>query len=86
MTHAATERCRETGRFDQYSIVEFIFASQESHGEYWKKISEGVLAGDDPRRRCPGGRLATCSTGSADGWIESCFEKDCPKCSEGGGS
>ena len=81
VTGAAADRCREAGRFDQYSIIEFIFASQASHGDYWKEISEGVLAGNDTRRRCPGGRLSTMSTGNGQGgWSESCFEKDCASC------
>ena len=59
----AVERCRETGRFDMYSIIQFMFEGRESHGEYWKRISEGVLEGEDPRDRCSNGNLANMWTG-----------------------
>jgi hypothetical protein len=57
------ERCEREGRFDQYSILLFILeAMTKSHADYWKKISDGILAGNDPRHRCDCGKLATSYT------------------------
>lgn len=59
-------RCRRDMRFDQCSIVLFIFELlTPQHSEYWRRISDGVVAGHDPRRRCRCGALATSYTGQA---------------------
>lgn len=58
-----TERCRREGIYDQYSITLFLLeALTASHQKYWKEVSDGVIAGKDPRRRCPCGALATSFT------------------------
>lgn len=52
--------CGREELYDQYSIAMFILqALQRSHAKYWKPISEGILAGKDPRARCWCGALAT---------------------------
>lgn len=60
---AVGKRCVAEGRFDQYSILLFLLEEMTpSHAGYWKEISDGVVAGRDPRRRCVEpdcGRLAT---------------------------
>lgn len=56
-------RCRMEERFDSYSIALFILeAMTDSHAAFWKKISEGVLSGNDPRKRCDCGKLAIASS------------------------
>jgi hypothetical protein len=57
-------RCRATGNYDQWSIASFILdVMVPSHAKYWREISEGVLAGQDPRHRCHCGALSNCSSG-----------------------
>lgn len=59
LTSAIAERCRAEGRYDQGSIALFILESQvPSHAAYWKGISDGIVDGHDPRRRCHCGKLA----------------------------
>lgn len=54
------ERCREVNRYDQYSIALFVLeATAPRHAEYWKQISDAIVAGKDPRDRCHCGKLAT---------------------------
>lgn len=60
---AVVDRCNETGRYDQYSIIQYIFEAQSGHGDYWQKISKGVLSGNDHRKRCHCGELSTCISG-----------------------
>lgn len=67
-------RCRDTFRFDQYSIISFIMDYLSSHGDYWMKLSEGVMSGNDKRDRCKCGKLATSYVGSKDGWTHYCNE------------
>ncbi len=63
LTRKIAARCESEGAYDQYSILLFILEEMTpSHRDYWKKVGDGVLSGDDPRRRCdePGcGKLAT---------------------------
>jgi len=76
--------CRKRGRFDQGTITMLIVeAWAKGHAEYWAKVSDGILTGEDPRNRCPGGKLANCSKGTATGWVYSCMQKDCTSCSSG---
>lgn len=59
LTAGIAERCKAEGRFDQASIALFILeAVTPSHAAYWKGVSDGIVAGKDPRRRCHCGRLA----------------------------
>ena len=51
-------RCKAAGIYDQYSIVQWVFEAEASHAEYWRKISEDILAGKDGRSRCPCGLLS----------------------------
>jgi len=47
------DRCRREGRFDQYSILLLILEElTPSHAEYWKRVGDGVVSGNDPRSRC----------------------------------
>jgi hypothetical protein len=72
ITETVAERCHELGRYDQNTIIAEILALRPSHAEYWKRIGDGVVAGNDPRDRCHCGALATCSTSSKDGWVRTC--------------
>jgi hypothetical protein len=69
-------RCEREERFDQYSILLFLLeAMTPSHAEYWKKISKGVLTGNDPRHRCACGALSCVSVGApgeTSGWKYFC--------------
>ena len=52
--------CDRLQLFDQYGIISRILLHLSSdHSAYWRRISEGVLTGDDKRDRCPCGALAT---------------------------
>jgi hypothetical protein len=56
------ERCTREGIYDQYSILLFLLEQlTPPHQKYWKEVSDGVIEGRDPRRRCSEGcgRLAT---------------------------
>lgn len=80
-------QCRELDLYDQNTICRLIFVANKSHTEYWAKISRAILAGEDDRLRCPGGRLSQCSTGCATsptGWTERCFDPSCPSCAAAG--
>lgn len=57
------DMCKEKRRFDQYSIVEFIMVSCQSHSAYWNKIGENVRKGKDDRKRCHCGKIAKASSG-----------------------
>lgn len=61
---SVADRCHETRRFDQESIVYFIADLCAGDGKYWRELGERLMAGDDPRPRCPCGKLATIYTGS----------------------
>lgn len=52
--------CRATSFYDQgYILTRILVALGEANGsDYWQRISKGILAGKDPRERCPCGRLA----------------------------
>jgi len=85
MTGAVVNRCRETSSYDQASILKFLFeinAEGSDGGEsYWAKMGRAIVEGKDPRKRCPGGRLATVYSNLSGGdWKRSCHEKDCPVC------
>lgn len=70
----AVDRCRETGCYDQHSIVAFLVGGHEgSHAAYWRRIAEGVLSGNDKRERCPCGALATSYSSKGGGkWTHRC--------------
>jgi hypothetical protein len=59
LTSAVADRCVKEGRFDQYSILLFILEEVTAdHAKYWKGVSDGIVAGKDPRDRCACGTLA----------------------------
>lgn len=61
---AVGARCWNEKRFDQYSILLFILELMaDSHAEYWRKVSEAIMAGKDERPRCHCGKLSTVSSG-----------------------
>lgn len=54
-------RCRETGLYDQITIMHYILESSDgTHAAFWKEIGDGVINGNDQRKRCQCGKLATC--------------------------
>jgi hypothetical protein len=74
LTADIAARCRSEGVFDSYSIALFVLESlTPSHAKYWREVSEGILAGKDPRKRCWCGALSTCSSSSGGGpWVHRC--------------
>ena len=54
------EWCCNSGRRDAKSIIHVIF-DDCGHSEYWAKIRDGVLSGNDVRDRCRCGALSTCT-------------------------
>lgn len=60
--------CRKSGVYDQESIVvRLLRAGAGHHAAFWKKISLGVIRGQDERNRCACGKLATRSHYPGDG-------------------
>lgn len=53
------KRCHELGMFDQYTMIRLFVESLGTHADYWQKIGEGVMSGNDKRARCGCGKLAT---------------------------
>lgn len=53
--------CRRTRFFDSVTIARYILQLEgdKRHGAFWRDISDGIIAGKDPRDRCACGRLAT---------------------------
>jgi hypothetical protein len=62
-SHVA-DMCRGAGFYDQWSVAKCILDTlAPSHGTFWKGISDGIIAGKDPRDRCHCGRLSNRSIG-----------------------
>ncbi len=60
---SVAERCKRHERYDQWSVLLYIMqVLAPGHGDYWKRISDGILAGEDPRDRCHCGELSTSCT------------------------
>lgn len=61
ITGLVVQRCRRTHSYDSVSIAKFILTIEgdERHAKFWREISDGILAGKDPRPRCACGQLAT---------------------------
>ena len=64
LTARVADFCQNTDRFDQYIICEQLFHENREHSDYWAKISQGILSGNDQRSRCECGKLATSSVNS----------------------
>ena len=63
LTEMVAERCKAEGRYDQYSIALFILEAMTArHAAYWREISDGIIAGKDPRPRCDCGKLPSIYT------------------------
>lgn len=69
------DQCMELEMYDQTTICRLIFEANRGHAEYWKRISDGVRSGNDPRDRCKCGALAT-------GWSGSHWYCSAPACRE----
>lgn len=65
LTAHAAKLCRERNLYDSVSIARVILelVATERHAKFWRDISEGILAGKDPRERCACGKLASQSCG-----------------------
>lgn len=74
------EECRAAGVYDQRSILAFLVGPDGgSHATYWKGISDGIIAGKDPRERCVCGKLASCYSGGLAACSFKCMESMKPK-------
>jgi hypothetical protein len=72
--------CQRLGRYDQGTILMLIVEGwAKGHADYWQPIADGIIAGNDPRDRCAGGRLATMYRGGTKGrdWDRFCTVKGC---------
>jgi hypothetical protein len=77
LTAKVADRCVKERRFDQYSILSYILQEMApGHAEYWRGVSEGILAGKDPRDRCHCGKLANLHIG---GGGDYCSYEHAPK-------
>lgn len=80
LTAKVADRCVRDRYFDQYSILAFILDElTPGHAMYWKEISEGIIAGADPRDRCHCGKLATGHSFSSAGKAAYCSWEHAPK-------
>lgn len=61
LASAAAAQCEERKLYDSVSIARVILEIEgdERHAKFWRDISDGILAGNDPRHRCHCGKLAT---------------------------
>lgn len=65
--------CERKQTFDSYSILRLIMdVMTPSHAKYWKRISRGVLNGNDKRDRCPCGALSRSAHGQNGKWEYRC--------------
>lgn len=57
---AATTLCQQRKLYDSTSIARVILEldADDRHARFWRDISEGILAGRDPRDRCACGKLS----------------------------
>lgn len=64
LTAATTDRCRERGLYDSVSIARVVLEieADDKHTAFWRDISEGIIAGRDPRDRCACGQLSRITT------------------------
>lgn len=70
---AVADRCVAAGRYDQGTILLFLLEAMTPDGAaYWQRIGDGIRAGNDPRERCPCGKLSTLSVYAPDGWAHYC--------------
>lgn len=71
--HAASV-CTERNLYDSVSIAHVILELEgtERHASFWRDISEGILAGKDPRERCHCGQLARVWRGGPNGGTHAC--------------
>lgn len=65
ITSQVVQRCKDTELYDQVSIMQFVIeVAEDGHAQFWKKIGDGVMSGNDPRDRCRCGKLATVYSGT----------------------
>lgn len=66
LTLLAAEACVARQLYDSVSIARVILemVASDDHAKFWRDISEGILAGNDPRHRCACGQLARMSSGA----------------------
>lgn len=59
---AVVNRCKRARRYDQWSVIFFIMdeITNPNHAKFWQKLGAAIRKGEDPRRRCHCGALATC--------------------------
>jgi hypothetical protein len=74
LTQDIVGKCRELGMYDQTTICRLAFEADQSHAEYWKEISDGILSGNDPRDRCHCGKLANSVTWQRGEQVSRCSE------------
>lgn len=69
-------QCQAREIYDQRSILGFLLSRMtHGHAKYWKEVSDGVVAGKDPRRRCACGKLARVYQGEK-AWCSDCHRAE----------
>ena len=64
ITASVARRCVDEKLYDSVSIARLILEIEggERHAAFWRHRGEGIVAGNDPRRRCDCGALANIYT------------------------
>jgi hypothetical protein len=64
LTAHVADRCRAENTYDSMSIARMILdrAGDARHATFWREISDGIIAGNDPRGRCACGALGKITT------------------------
>jgi len=62
---AAARIARDARTLDQESIVAILAKLCAGDGAFWREQHEGILGGNDPRRRCACGKIAHSFCGDA---------------------
>jgi len=71
-----TLQCRARNHYDSVSIARAIleYEGSDDHAKFWRDVSDGILAGKDPRNRCRCGKLATAWTSGPGGGTYACSD------------
>lgn len=68
------ERCHQSQRYDQRSILEFILTDPNIRSDYWVNLGRQIREGNDPRKRCSHEGCGKLSVGGAIGGPQFCNE------------
>lgn len=80
IVEAVTAECQKQHRYDQlFILVQILDVNGASaHSDFWKKVNDGIVAGEDPRDRCACGKLATSWSNTGPPRCSSCVPEGDP--------